>query len=389
MPDFKLDPELIRHEAADMQQRAAELLKQFADIKDVEIGTAPKEVVYQEDKLKLYRYRSYERDTSAHPEPVEGFLHKKAGMLRQAQHERKEATVESQIKNDKPAVLITFALVNRPTMLDLQPDRSLIRGLLKQGIDVFLIDWGYPDGADRFLEFDDYVNRYMVNCVNKICELREESQVNLLGVCQGGTLSLCYTALHPHKVKSLITMVAPVDFQTPNDVLSKWVQQLDTDALVAAHGNIPGTLLNAAFVTMMPFRLLSQKYTALLDIAHDKPKLENFLRMEKWIFDSPDQPGAMFHQFVTWLYKQNRLIKGTLNIGNKLVDLRNIVQPVFNVFATQDHLVPPASSRCLQKYVASKDYKELAFEGGHIGIYVSAKAQKEIPVALAEWLKQR
>jgi polyhydroxyalkanoate synthase len=161
------------------------------------------------------------------------------------------------------------------------------------------------------------------------------------------------------------------------------------DALVAAHGNIPGTLLNAAFVTMMPFRLLSQKYTALLDIAHDKPKLENFMRMEKWIFDSPDQPGAMFNQFVTWLYKQNRLIKGTLSIGGKSVDLRNITQPVFNVFATQDHLVPPASSQCLQKYVGSKDYKELAFAGGHIGVYVSGKAQKEIPVALAEWLKQR
>jgi polyhydroxyalkanoate synthase len=286
-------------------------------------------------------------------------------------------------------VLICYALVNRPYMMDLQPDRSLIRGLLKQGIDVFLIDWGYPDGADRFLELDDYVNRYLLHCVDKVCALRDEQQVNLLGVCQGGTLSLCFTALHPDKVAKLVTMVTPVDFQTPDDVLSKWVQLLDVEALVAASGNVSGDFLNAAFVTLMPFRLLSQKYIALLDMAQDRARLENFLRMEKWIFDSPDQAGAMFAEFVTKLYQQNQLIKGELHIGGKPVQLRNIQQPVFNIYATQDHLVPPAASSCLKQHIGSTDYSELAFDAGHIGIYVSSKAQREIPKALAAWLRDR
>ena len=116
--------------------------------------------------------------------------------------------------------------------------------------------------------------------------------------------------------------------------------------------------------------------------------LENFMRMEKWIFDSPSQPGAMFRQFVQWLYQQNKLIKDELTIGNQRVRLKNITQPVLNVYATQDHLVPPAASTCLQRHVGSKDYRELAFDGGHIGIYVSGKAQ-QIPVEMAEWLKER
>lgn len=351
MTDFTLDPEQTRRELSELQERAAELLNGLTDLRDIEIGTTPKEAVYRQDKLTLYRYRSPSAATTR-----------------------------------GPAVLICYALVNRPYMMDLQPDRSLIRGLLQQGIDVFLIDWGYPDGADRFLDFNDYVNRYLASCVDKVCELRNEPQVNLLGVCQGGTLSLCFTALHPDKVRNLITMVTPVDFQTPDDLLSKWVQQLDVEALVAASGNVSGDFLNAAFVTLMPFRLLSQKYMALLDIAQDRAKLENFLRMEKWIFDSPDQPGAMFAQFVTNLYQHNRLIKGELAIGGETVNLRSIKQPVFNVYATQDHLVPPAASSCLKQYVGSKDYSELAFAGGHIGIYVSSKAQQEIPAALARWL---
>lgn len=354
MTDFTLDPEQTRRELTQLQQRAAELLNGLTGLRDIEIGATPKEAVYRLDKLTLYRYRSMSAGAT-----------------------------------NGPAVLICYALVNRPYMMDLQPDRSLIRGLLQQGIDVFLIDWGYPDGADRFLDLNDYVNRYLASCVDKVCELRGEPQVNLLGVCQGGTLSLCFTALHADKVRSLITMVTPVDFQTPDDLLSKWVQQLDVEALVAASGNVSGDFLNAAFVTLMPFRLLSQKYMALLDIAQDRAKLENFLRMEKWIFDSPDQPGAMFAQFVTNLYQHNRLIKGELAIGGKTVNLRSIKQPVFNVYATQDHLVPPAASNCLKQYVGCKDYSELAFAGGHIGIYVSNKAQQEIPKALAEWLRGR
>ena len=382
MSALEFDPEQLRAEASQWQQQATELMKLLGDMHDIDVGTAPKEVVYAEDKVKLYRYHTNNTIDSAHPEPVEG-LYKEVGMRRQAQHER-----TSNGNKNNPAVLVVYAMVNRPYMLDLQPDRSMIRGLLAQGLDVFLIDWGYPDGADRYLDMDDYVNRYILHCVQRVCELREESQVNLLGVCQGGTLSTLFTALHPALVKNLITMVAPIDFQTPDDLLSKWISKLDVDLLVAASGNVSGEFLNAAFVTMMPFRLLSQKYIALLDIAHDKSKLENFMRMEKWIFDSPAQPGAMFNQFVTWLYQQNRLINNKLSIGGKSVKLSNITQPVLNVYATQDHLVPPAASTCLQKHVGSKDYREFAFEGGHIGIYVSGKA-KQVPVEMAKWLKER
>jgi polyhydroxyalkanoate synthase len=384
---LQLDSEAMRAQTAALQQQFNELMQQLTSMHDIDVGTAPKEVVYEEDKIKLYRYRDIEN--SVHPELVEGSSASSSRMLRPskgsglvgAQHERKSAT-------DKPAVLIVYAMVNRPYMLDLQPDRSMIRGLLEQGLDVFLIDWGYPDGGDRFLEFNDYVNRYIFNCVKRVRELRDESQVNLLGVCQGGTLSTCFTALHPELVKNLITMVAPIDFQTTDDLLSQWLKHVDIDALVAASGNISGEFLNAAFVTMMPFRLMSQKYVALLDIAEDRSKLENFMRMEKWIFDSPAQPGAMFQQFVTWLYQQNKLIKNQLVLGSKTVKLENITQPVFNVYATQDHLVPPAASKCLQQYVGSRDYREYVFEGGHIGIYVSGKA-KQVPIEIAKWLKER
>jgi polyhydroxyalkanoate synthase len=60
-----------------------------------------------------------------------------------------------------------------------------------------------------------------------------------------------------------------------------------------------------------------------------------------------------------------------------------------NIYAEQDHLVPPASSRALRDATRSGDYTELAFKGGHIGIYVSGRAQREVPPAIHEWLRER
>src|SRR5258708_18364894 len=127
-------------------------------------------------------------------------------------------------------LLIVYALVNRPYMMDLQEDRSLIRGLLDAGLTVYLIDWGYPDGADRFTTLADYIDRLLAACVERVLPAHRLDALNLLCVCQGGVLSLCFSALHPRKVRNLITMVTPVDFHTPADLLSKWARKIHVAA---------------------------------------------------------------------------------------------------------------------------------------------------------------
>jgi polyhydroxyalkanoate synthase len=340
-------------EIQEYQRKLSASLNTLRGAAGVEFGCSEKDAVYSEGKLTLYRYR--------------------------ARAERRKF----------PPVLIVYALVNRPYMMDLQPDRSVIRRLLDLGIDVYLIDWGYPDGADRFVEINDYINGYIDRCVTQILAANSLPSVNLLGVCQGGAFSLCYTALHPRRVRNLITMVTPVDFHTPENLLAKWVRELDVDALVDAYGVVPGAVLNAAYVSLMPFRLLQQKYVNLLDVAEDQTQMDNFVRMEKWIFDSPDQAGAAFRQFARWFFQENRLMHGTLEIGGRHVDLRQITQPVLNIFGKQDHLVPPSASRPLERLTGSSDYTALEMNVGHIGMYVSGRAQTELPQKILHWLEAR
>jgi polyhydroxyalkanoate synthase len=110
--------------------------------------------------------------------------------------------------------------------------------------------------------------------------------------------------------------------------------------------------------------------------------------MEKWIFDSPDQAGEAFRQFIKWMFQENRLVEGRLELGGRRVDLGRIRCPVFNVYATQDHLVPPSASIPLEGVVGTDDYSTFAFKGGHIGIYVSGRA-RQVPEAVADWLAER
>jgi polyhydroxyalkanoate synthase len=140
---------------------------------------------------------------------------------------------------------------------------------------------------------------------------------------------------------------------------------------------------------MKPFRLTGQKYLDMANMLDNPEQLKNFLRMEKWIFDSPDQAGEAFREFIRWFYQENRLIRGDLTIGGKAVKLADVTMPVLNVYAMQDHLVPPSSSIALEKHVGTQDYQKLEFSGGHIGIYVSAKSQKMVAPAIANWLQAR
>jgi len=343
----------LLEEAGKFQQKLEAGLHTLREVHDIDYGATAREEIWRDGKVVLYRFIGERKPTAKVP------------------------------------LLICYALVNRPYMVDLQDDRSLVKGLLARGEDVYLLDWGYPDRSDRFLTLEDYIEHFLGGAVDDLRQRFKQQAINLLGICQGGALSLCYSALHPDKVKNLITMVTPVDFHTPDNMLSNWIQTLDVDVFVDTLGNVPADMMNLCYLTLKPWRLFVQKYIAMVDILDDRKAMEDFLRMEKWIFDSPDQAGEAFRQFIKQFYQGNGFVNGGIEIGGKPIDLGFVDMPILNIYAEQDHLVPPDASRALKTLVGSRDYSELSFRGGHIGIYVSGRAQKEVPSAISDWLRAR
>lgn len=333
------------------------------DAEAVQIGTTPKDEIWRDGEIVLYRYEPMSDDPAPAP------------------------------------VLLAYALVGRFTVADLQPDRSLVRRLLEQGLDVYVIDWGHPARADRWMTIDDYVNGVIDECVLRIRDRHNGTGINLLGICQGGIFHLCYAALHPENVSTVIPTVTPIDFhrarhdtQPDRGFVHTWVEAVsgdDIDAIVDAVGNLPGHWMAAAFGLMHPISELSKYGPGLLEVADNEESLMNFLRMEKWLADRPAHTAESVRQWLKDFYQENKLFKGELRLGRQRVDLGNVTCPVLNIYAEHDLIAPPACSKALRDVVGSADYSEIALPGGHIGLFVGRRAQKDLAPAIAAFVRDR
>jgi polyhydroxyalkanoate synthase subunit PhaC len=341
--------------------RAVALLSQYRD-DDVDLATTPRETVSRIGGRTLYRMAV---DTP---------------------------------KRVKTPVLVVYAMVGHWTILDLQPDRSFLRNLAEGGCEVYMLDWGHPTAADQFDDFSDLVDIYMDRFVDVICDRHDIPSVNLLGVCQGGVLSLIYASLHPQKIRNLITCVTPVDFhadmaseRTDRGFMNVWVRNLkpeEVDLMIDTFGNVSGEVGGAFFSMMTPFRSLAKYSLTLVDVGQDKDKLLNFLRMEKWLADRPDHTAASARQWLKDLYQDNKMVSGELEVGGRLVDLKAITMPVLNLYTETDHIIPPPASVVLGDKIGSTDYTQEVVSGGHIGVFVSRDGRK-LRDKIVGWLEAR
>jgi polyhydroxyalkanoate synthase subunit PhaC len=318
-------------------------------------GVTPREIVYEEDRLKVYHY-------IAEGEP-----------------------------RFKMPLCFVFALVNRPYIMDLKEGRSIVANYVKAGFDTYLIDWGIPTRAERFLTTDDYVNGYMVNVVKHLRERTGSDKVNLLGYCMGGTLSTMFTAIHQDLVKNLVLLTTGIDYSSRDSLIGLWTdpRYFDVDKFVDTMGNVPAEFLQPAFLMLKPVANLVEKHINLMENVHRDEFVDDFLHMETWLNDNIPVPGEVYREFAKYLFQQNLLVKNRLPLGRHIVDLRKITCPLLNLMARNDHIVPCCQSEPLNDLVSSTDKEKIIWPAGHIGLAVSARAQKELWPRAVEWLVQR
>ena len=323
---INIQPLTVLRELGEAQQKLVQGAQRIARFSEAElaIATAPKEEIWREDMVRLYHYRPDPQAAPPDGPPI--------------------------------TVLIAYALVGRYQMIDLEAERSFVRKLLARGLHVYMVDWGEPQRRHRWLTIDDYVNGYLDSCVDVIREREAVDSINLIGVCQGGVLSLCHAALHPEKVRNLVLTVTPIDFHgdkaapaVAGGTMNRWARALDAediDELVDSMGNASGPSVGHSFLMMNPVGNLAKYTVGLVDVlGEDDRKLLSFLRMERWIGDRPDTPGEFVRQWFKDLYQDNKLVRNQFQLGSRTVDLRQVTMPVLNVSADGDVVIPTACSR--------------------------------------------
>jgi polyhydroxyalkanoate synthase subunit PhaC len=292
-------------------------------------------------------------------------------------------------KTARTPILVVYALINRSYVLDLQQDKSWIRSLLSQGFDVYLIDWKPPTAADKYVSFDDYVNYYIDECVETVLQKNKVEKLTLHGYCMGGTMSTMYTALHQDKVKNLAVIAPVIDGQKDFTVIGNLAKNMDVDKMLQVVGNLQSEQLYALYLTLKPFKQGINKYLNFLQNVDNEQFVDNFLRLEKWLYDTPPIAGETFRQWITDIYQKNLLVKNEMKLSDKIVDLSMIKVPILNVIADEDHLVSPQCSSPLNDLVSSTDKRLMRFHTGHVGLIASLYSQNNVLPKVGQWLMAR
>ena len=202
-------------------------------------------------------------------------------------------------------------------------------------------------------------------------------------------------------------MAAPVDFSKDNTILANWAKAVDADKIVDEFGHLDGQILDLAFLMRNPPRYVFDKYLKLFEKLDDKKFVENFISVEKWLYDTPIIPGKFFRKIINDCYKNNLLISNKMKIeddkedidkeglrvgisgrekNERQINLKNISVPLLTIVAEQDDLVSPEATLAINDYVSSKDKRSISIPGGHVGLCISKNAHRKLWPEVAKWI---
>jgi polyhydroxyalkanoate synthase subunit PhaC len=323
------------------------------------IAQTPKQLVWTLNKAKLYRYVPVLPPEKRHPIPL----------------------------------LLIFALMNRPYILDLRPGHSFVEFMVNQGYDVYLLDWGAPGFEDRHMKFDDYTLEYMPRAIRKVKALSGVQEFSMLGWCIGAILTTIYAALRPDDgLRNLLLLTAPLDFSNRQGLtFARWTDEkyFDVEKVLAAFGNMPGEMIDYGAKALKPVENYITNYCKLWDNLDNPMVVEAWHAMNTWVTDNIPLAGGAFRQLIVDLYRNDRLMKGEMMIRGQRVDLRRLRASLLTVIAGGDHITPPCQSEAVLSKIGSTDKEIFHVAGGHIGIMAGSNAHKLTWPHIDGWLGTR
>ncbi|CRK82981.1 class III poly(R)-hydroxyalkanoic acid synthase subunit PhaC [Neobacillus massiliamazoniensis] len=353
--EFEKFIDLIPEEHQHLLKRVNKATKVLMVDAEPEIGPTPKEVIWTRNKTKLYRY------------------------------------ISDQPNKHKIPLLLVYALINKPYLMDLTKGSSLVEYLVNRGFDVYLLDWGTPGYEDKNMKLDDYIMDYIPRAVRKIMRKSNAKEVSVLGYCMGGTITSIFAALHPElPIRNLVFMTTPFDFEETGlygEMLDE--RYFDIDKVVQTLGIIPPEMIDMGNKLLKPMANIYGPYVSLLDRAEDEKFVKSFKLLQKWLNDGIPFPGEAYRQWIRDFYQKNKLIKGELVIRGRQVNLKAITANVLNLSGEIDIIAQPHQVEALMDHISSKDKQYIKLPVGHTSISFGSKASKITYPTIGDWLEER
>src|SRR5215208_6455954 len=351
----------------DYFDRLLDSLKQTARVplsisKDFKL--APNDVVYKKGKVRLLHYHQNNHERKGNESP---YLHQ---------------------QQPPQPLLIVYAPINQFHILDLNSNKSVVRNLLSNGLDVYLLDWGYPGLEDSRLTLTEYVDN-VHEAIQAIKQQAGAEKVSIVGYCWGGIFALIYTTLNNDNVRNLALMATPVDFSKDHSVLGAWSKAIDTDYMMDEFGQMDGQVLDMIFLMRNPPRYIFNKYLNFLERLHDTEFVSTFIDTDNWLYNTPPVPGNLHRHIINDCYKHNLLALNKMRLNGREgqeIDLRKVTVPLLTIIAERDDIISLESALAVNDCVSSKDKATLRNPGGHVALCISNEAHRKLWPEVAKWI---
>lgn len=328
---------------------------------EVPVWATPNEVVFENACVKLRKFTLPEESSVTHIDSA------------------------SSVRN-VPIMVIT-PQINHSFICDYAPNQSLVRTLLGQGFkNVYGTEWKSANLArsEESLDFPFETIEEMIDHVG--------GRAHLVGLCQGGWMSIIHGAMRPGQVESLTLAAAPVDFHASPGAVNwvAWMTPMMTyRAYVAMGGGIlRGQMVRIGFNNLRPLERYIGNYMKMWSHIDNPEFIKRFGRLQNWYNTPQHLPGNSYLKIVEDLFKKNKLIKGTFHLRGERVDLSRVTAPLYMIAGTRDHITPKGQLFAAEQHVSSPVARQYMADAGHIGVFMGSKSLRDVwPVLLDDMCK--
>ncbi len=283
-------------------------------------------------------------------------------------------------------VLFVPSLINRAYVLDLLPERSMLRWLAGHGIRPLLFDWGWPGLVERRFDLTAAIGRL------ERAVLARRNKVVLAGYCMGGLLTVALAQRRPERVRGLALLATPWDFhaEQAQDSVAQIAVALGAglpamEPLMHLSGTLPVDALQTLFASVEPGSVAA-KFRAFGRLDPTSPAARDFVALEDWLNDGTPLAAPIAREVFSGWYRDNLPGLGKWLVEGTAVMPQALRCPAFVAVPARDRIVPPATAMALAGLIDGATLHQPA--AGHVGMVAGPRAQAALWQPLLDWLRR-